>query len=163
MTDEENKASDSYPFGVQPPGVAELAQRPEGAYVPRTMEERTAEEAQLPPITLPARAPHPGRPRRRTWVDNDGDVWHEIKFGTGRVEGIQDGQVARLRFSDVEERYGPLIELDSVNMTTAAENAIDQMHAACITFLHQEALREDDEALRKRLVKAAEDINGWKR
>lgn len=163
MTDEENKVSDSYPFGVEPPGVAEPVEQPEGTYVPRTMEERVAELPQLPPITLPARSPHPGKPRKRTWVDNDGDIWQESKTSTNLVESIQDGQVVRRDFRDVEEQYGPLIELDAINTTTAMEATIDGIHSTFVNFLRHGAKHDANEQVRERLTTIADEVERWAR
>lgn len=107
-------------------------------------------------ITLPKRSPHPGIPRRRTWVDNDGDIWQESKAHFDAVEGIQDGQLVRENFRTMEGQYGPFVELKSINMTTAWEATIDDMHAEFVGFLREAARRETDEAIAKRLHELAD-------
>jgi hypothetical protein len=88
---------------------------------------------------MPARKPHPRRPRRRTLIDRDGDVW-QISKSENMLVGVIEGELARQSFHDVEEMYGPLHEIDSDHSETATDNLLDQQNRRMVGMLRDLAL-----------------------
>lgn len=170
MTDEQTSTNPfaAEPFGAQPPddpasAVQDATEEAQGMYVPRVHEAGD----KLPslaaePLLLPKRKPHPGKPRRRTWVDNDGDLWWEVK-GSNEVLGFQEGGLVNMDFGRLQRDLGPLIELDSVNITTAVENAIDQTLAWAKAMVHHHAEDQDNTIARAAMFELLNELDKVKR
>lgn len=81
-----------------------------------------------PILELPKRRhANPGRPRLRTFIDCDGDLWQATKGNGDSLTGIEYGAAIVRPGDEVRNLYGPLVELDSTNISTAIEGVIEEV------------------------------------
>lgn len=90
-----------------------------------------------------------GMPRCRLFVDADGDVWQELKTrNNGELVGIQAGELVYMDSQAIRDTYGPLTELESVNVSTAVQVAVRQTVNDVANYLRTVLAHVDHDALR---------------
>lgn len=127
-----------------------------------------------PILELPKRRhANPGRPRLRTFIDCDGDLWQSMKGNGDSLTGIEYGAAIVRSGDEVRNLYGPLVELDSVNISTAIEGVIEESVDRIVGYVRQLAQAQvhnpehrterETEAAKRALTEVAEAIEGFKR
>lgn len=103
-----------------------------------------------PPVRI-----NPGKPRRRTWVDADGDLWQSMK---GKSDVISlDGQGV-LSLAVVDATYGPLAEIDSSHLSTAMSARETYLRQQFIDILMAAADQAADDNVTEALESLAKQI-----